>query len=93
MDVNEKYFGYGSTMSFILFNRISNDLNLIIDNKLSSTYLKCASLSKSLSNLDLVSLYYSKTNYLIIFDVLKGITKNICDVDNEIVYHDYNTNF
>ena len=92
MDVNEKYFGYGSTMSFILFNRISNDLNLIIDNKLSSTYLKCASLSKSLSNLDLVSLYYSKTNYLIIFDVLKGITKNICDVDNEIVYHDYNTN-
>ena len=79
-------------MSFILFNRIENNLNLIIDNKLSSTYLKCASLSKSLSNLDLVSLYYSKTNYLIIFDVLKGYTKNICDVDNEIIYIDYNSN-
>ena len=92
MDVNEKYFGYGSTMSFILFNRIENNLNLIIDNKLSSTYLKCASLSKSLSNLDFVSLYYAKTNYIIIFDVLKGITKNICDVNNEIIYHDYNTN-
>ena len=92
MDINEKYFGYGSTMSFILFNRIENSLNLIIDNKLSSTYLKCASLSKSLSNLDLVALYYSKTNYLIIFDVFKGITKNICDVDNEIIYHDYNSN-
>ena len=92
MDVNEKYFGYGSTMSFILFNRIENNLNLIIDNKLSSTYLKCASLSKSLSNLDLVSLYYSKTNYLIIFDVLKSYTKNICNVENEIIYHDYNSN-
>ena len=76
----------------ILFNRIENSLNLIIDNKLSSTYLKCASLSKSLSNLDLVALYYSKTNYLIIFDVFKGITKNICDVDNEIINHDYNSN-
>ena len=92
MDINEKYFGYGSTMSFILFNRIENNLNLIIDNKLSSTYLKCASLSKSLSDLDLVSLYYSKTNYLIIFDILKGQTKNICDINNEIIYHDYNTN-
>ena len=92
MDINEKYFGYGSTMSFILFNRIENNLNLIIDNKLSSTYLKCASLSKSLSNLDLVSLYYSKTNYLIIFDILKGCTKNIIDINNEIIYHDYNTN-
>ena len=92
MDVNEKYFGYGSTMSFILFNRIENSLNVIIDNKLSSTYLKCASLSKSLSNLDLVSLYYSKTNYLIIFDVFKGYTKNICDVNNEIIYFDYNSN-
>ena len=92
MDVNEKYFGYGSTMSFILFNRIENNLNLIIDNKLSSTYLKCASLSKSLSNLDLVALYYAKTNYLIIFDILKGITKTICDVENEIIYHDYNSN-
>ena len=92
MDINEKYFGYGSTMSFILFNIIENNLNLIIDNKLSSTYLKCASLSKSLSNLDLVSLYYSKTNYLIIFDILKGCTKNIIDINNEIIYHDYNTN-
>ena len=92
MDINEKYFGYVSTMSFILFNRIENNLNLIIDNKLSSTYLKCASLSKSLSDLDLVSLYYSKTNYLIIFDILKGQTKNICDINNEIIYHDYNTN-
>ena len=79
-------------MSFILFNRIENNLNLIIDNKLSSTYLKCASLSKSLSNLDLVSLYYAKNNYLIIFDILKGITKNICNVENEILYLDYNSN-
>ena len=57
MDINEKYFGYGSTMSFIIFNRIENNLNILIDNKLSSTYLQSASLSKSLSNLDLVSLY------------------------------------
>ena len=64
MDINEKYFGYGSTMSFIIFNRIENNLNILIDNKLSSTYLQSASLSKSLSNLDLVSLYYSKTNYI-----------------------------
>ena len=92
MDINEKYFGYGSTMSFIIFNHIENNLHILIDNKLSSTYLKSASLSKSLSNLDLVSLYYSKTNYLIIFDILKGCTKNICQVDNEVLYHDYNVN-
>ena len=92
MDINEKYFGYGSTMSFIIFNRIENNLNILIDNKLSSTYLKSASLSKSLSNLDLVSLYYVRTNYLIIFDILKGCTKNICHLNNEIIYHDYNIN-
>ena len=92
MDINEKYFGYGSTMSFIIFNRIENNLNILIDNKLSSTYLKSASLSKSLSNLDLVSLYYYKTNYLIIFDILKCCTKNICHLNNEIIYHDYNIN-
>ena len=92
MDINEKYFGYGSTMSFIIFNRIENNLNILIDNKLSSTYLQSASLSKSLSNLDLVSLYYSKTNYLIIFDILKCCTKNICHLNNEIIYHDYNIN-
>ena len=92
MDINEKYFGYGSTMSFIIFNRIENNLNILIDNKLSSTYLKSASLSKSLSNLDLVSLYYSKTNYLIIFNILKCCTKNIVHLNNEIIYHDYNIN-
>ena len=92
MDINEKYFGYGSTMSFILFNRIENTLNVIIDNKLSSTYLKSVTLSKSLSNLDLICLYYSKTNYIIIFDILKNCTKSIIDIDSEIVYQDYNTN-
>ena len=61
MDVNEKYYGYGSTMSFIVFDRINNQLRSVIDSKISNSYLKSASLSQSHSNLDIISLYYSKT--------------------------------
>ena len=59
MDVNEKYYGYGSTMSFIVFDRINNQLRSVIDSKISNSYLKSASLSQSHSNLDIISLYYS----------------------------------
>ena len=66
MDVNEKYYGYSSTMSFILFDRINNHLHSVIDSKMSSSYLKSVALSQGQSNLDIASLYYSKTNYIII---------------------------
>ena len=92
MDINEKYYGYGSTMSFILFNRINNQLLSVIDNKMSSSYLKLASLSQSHSNLDILSLYYSKTNYIIIFDIQKEIMKNIFNLNNDLIYQEYNKN-
>ena len=92
MDVNEKYYGYGSTMSFIVFDRINNQLRSVIDSKISNSYLKSASLSQSHSNLDIISLYYSKTNYLIIFDIQKEIMKNIYTINNEILYQEYNKN-
>ena len=92
MDANEKYYGYGSTMSFILFDRINNQLQSVIDSKMSNSYLKSASLSKGHSNLDIVSLYYSKTNYVIIFDIQKEIMKNIYNITSDIVYQEYNKN-
>ena len=92
MDINEKYYGYGSTMCFILFNRINNQLDSVIDNKLSNNYLKSAALSQGHSNLDIVSLYYSKTNYLIIYDIQKESMKNIYNLSNEINYQEYNKN-
>ena len=92
MDVNEKFYGYGSTMSFIIFDRITNRLHSVIDSKISNSYLKSASLSQSHSNLDIVSLYYSKTNYLIIFDIQKESMKNIFTLNNEILYQEYNKN-
>ena len=92
MDLNEKYYGYGSTMSFILFDRLNNQLHSVIDSKMSNSYLKSASLSKSHSNLDIVSLHYSKTNYIIIFDIQKEIMKNIFNINNDIFYQEYNKN-
>ena len=92
MDINEKYYGYGSTLSFILFDRNNNRLHSVIDSKMSNSYLKSASLSQSHSNLDIVSLYYSKTNYIIIFDIQKEIMKNIFNIDNDIQYQEYNKN-
>ena len=92
MDLNEKYYGYGSTMSFILFDRLNNQLHSVIDSKMSNSYLKSASLSKSHSNLDIVSLHYSKTNYIIIFDIQKEIMKNIFNINNDIFFQEYNKN-
>ena len=92
MDINEKYYGYGSTMSFILFNRINNQLLSVIDNKMNNSYLKLASLSQSHSNLDIVALYYSKTNYIIIFDIQKEIVKNIFNINNDLIFQEYNKN-
>ena len=92
MDFNEKYYGYGSTMSFILFDRLNNQLHSVIDSKMSSSYLKSASLSKSHFNLDLVSLHYSKTNYIIIFDIQKEAMKNIFNINNDIISQEYNKN-
>ena len=92
MGVNEKYYGYGSTMSFILFDRNTNRLHSVIDSKISNSYLKSASLSQSHYNLDILSLYYSKTNYLIIFDIQKESMKNNFTLNNEILYQEYNKN-
>jgi len=90
MDTNEKYYGYSSTMSFILFDRINNQLNSVIDSKMSNSYLKSAALSQGQSNLDIASLYYSKTNYIIIFDIQKEAMKNIYNINHDIVYQEYN---
>ena len=79
-------------MAFILFNRINNKLESVIDNKLSNHYLKSAALSQGNFNLDIVSLYYSKTNYLIIYDIKKESMKNIFNLNNEINYQEYNKN-
>ena len=92
MDLNEKYYGYGSTMSFIIFDRLNNQLHSVIDSKMSNSYLKSATLSKNHCNMELVSLHYSKTNYIIIFDIQKETMKNIFNINNDIISQEYNKN-
>ena len=92
VDENEKYYGYGSTMSFIIFTRTDNQLYSIIDTKMSSSYLKSVSLSQSKTCLDKVSLSYARTNRIVIFDLLTEEIENIYTFTHEIIYHQYNKN-
>ena len=86
LDVNEKYFVYCSTYSAFIYNKSHLELENIISNN-STHYISAISLNKSISNINILALYYNKdiliynltTNklsYSFPFDELKNMQFN-----------------